>query len=67
LREIAKKIFKLPYVEPANHSYSHPFRWIELKDIDEYEHVEQVYNIDIPNYKFNIYEEITNWAKGFIS
>ena len=29
LSEIARKIFRLPHVEAASHSYSHPYPWIE--------------------------------------
>lgn len=60
---IAKEIFNLPYVEPANHSYSHPYKWIQLKDTDNFAHIEQIYNIDIPNYKFDILEETINTNK----
>lgn len=62
-KNIAREIFNLPYVEPANHSYSHPYRWFQLKDINEYDHIEQVYNINIPDYKFNLYEETVETNK----
>lgn len=58
--QIAKNIFDLDYVEMANHSYSHPFKWIDIKDINEEEHITQIYNISIPDYKFNLNEEIIN-------
>lgn len=56
-KEISREIFKLNHVEAANHSYSHPLKWIHSKNINEYEHTEQIYNIDIPGYTFNLLEE----------
>lgn len=29
LTETARKIFRLPHVQPASHSYSHPYLWME--------------------------------------
>jgi hypothetical protein len=58
LKKIALDIFSLPNVEIGNHSFSHPFKWIQLSGTDEYEHIEQVYNLNIPGYKLNINEEI---------
>ncbi|MGC6595324.1 hypothetical protein ACP0GC_25365, partial [Escherichia coli] len=26
---LARKMFTLPYVEPASHSFSHPFNWAD--------------------------------------
>ncbi len=63
LIKIAREIFSLDNVEIANHSYSHPFKWIDLKNENEYEHIEQVYNINIPDYNFNIREETINTNK----
>jgi len=63
--DIAKSIFLLDNVEVANHSYSHPFRWIDLKLDDEFQHIEQVYNISIPGYKFDINYELLG-SKKFI-
>ena len=58
LEKIARAIFKLPWVEIANHSYSHPFAWGEaykntgriLSDTTE--------RLNIPNYRFSLKREI---------
>ena len=33
-RDIARKIYALPQVEVASHTYSHPFKWIFFEDYD---------------------------------
>lgn len=40
LVELARKIYALPHVEPASHSYSHPYLWIDddIQFVDLYEH-----------------------------
>lgn len=53
---IAKEIYKLPNVEPASHSYSHPFYWDpEYKHKDWYDHQ---YGIKIPGYSHDPKKEI---------
>lgn len=59
LEEVARRIFKLPHVEIASHTYAHPFRWDHsvrhgvFKDAtDEY------YHLDVPGYKFDLHREI---------
>lgn len=56
LEEVAKSIFKLPYVEPATHSFSHPFVW-QIK-YDKKENLPYGHNLPIPNYRFNLEREI---------
>ena len=34
-REAARSVFALPNVQPASHTYSHPFRWLEHDPSDE--------------------------------
>jgi hypothetical protein len=56
LQDIARQIFKLPYVEIASHTYSHPFSW------------QRVYpgmpagtgkfNLPIPGYRYDPHQEI---------
>ena len=60
LEKIARSIFKLKNVEPASHTFSHPFKWMTL-----YRHYEnrivpkdKHLNLPIPNYTFNIKREI---------
>lgn len=60
LEPIARKIFALPRVEAASHSFSHPFKWRALardstKESDtDGEH----YNLDIPGYDYDPAREI---------
>ncbi|WP_115703482.1 bifunctional glycoside hydrolase 114/ polysaccharide deacetylase family protein [Legionella sainthelensi] len=56
LEKIARKIFALPNVEIASHTYSHPFTWSKA---EKYTGTKpNPYTIKIPNYKFNVYTEI---------
>ncbi len=55
LEEIVKKTFSLPYVEPATHTFSHPFNYYKVSEQGE-EH--KGYNLKIPGYKYNFEREI---------
>lgn len=55
LMAIARDIFKLPWVEIASHTYSHPFDW---QLVAKYP-VSGKYNLPIPNYHFKLATEIT--------
>jgi hypothetical protein len=54
--KIAKKIFKLKNIEPASHSFSHPFDWADPKHP----------RLPIKNYKFSYKREIEGSLK-FVS
>lgn len=55
LVKLARSMFKLPNVEPASHSYSHPFYWDpQYQQKNRYEK----HHIDIPNYSFDPRKEI---------
>ncbi|MBE0622489.1 MAG: bifunctional glycoside hydrolase 114/ polysaccharide deacetylase family protein [Burkholderiales bacterium] len=54
LEPIARRIFALPHVEIASHTYSHPFRWRKV----EHDVTADGYNLDIPNYDFDIKAEV---------
>ncbi len=54
LEKAAKDIFKLPHIEPATHTYSHPFYWQKLQK----EPSNKKYNIAIKGYSFSIDREI---------
>jgi hypothetical protein len=54
LEPIARRIFELPHVEIASHSYSHPFRWRKIEE----EAGADRYNLDIPGYRFDILAEV---------
>jgi polysaccharide biosynthesis protein PelA len=53
MEQIAREIFRLPNVEIASHSYSHPFKWQQLEEDGEGEG----YNLPIPGYKFDLDKE----------
>lgn len=55
LEPIAREIFRLPHVEIASHSYSHPFYWHKAEQ-GEGENGE--YHLNIPGYKFDLHREI---------
>jgi hypothetical protein len=54
LEPIARRIFALPHVEIASHSFSHPFRWRKA----EHDSISDGYNLGIPNYAFDIKVEV---------
>ncbi len=55
LEAIAKEIFRLPLVEIASHSYSHPFQWRKLQSDTQ---GDGGYHLDIPGYIFDLRREI---------
>ncbi|MCX7086992.1 MAG: bifunctional glycoside hydrolase 114/ polysaccharide deacetylase family protein [Methylococcales bacterium] len=70
LEHIARKLFSLPNVEIASHSYSHPFFWLKAAEsvkpaYDRYQlskelqiDSEERYTLPIPNYQFNVEREV---------
>ncbi len=54
LEAIAKRMYAYPHVEPASHSFSHPFKWrrVELGGVGE------GYSLVLPGYTFNLAAEI---------
>jgi hypothetical protein len=55
---IARRIFALPWVESASHSFSHPFNWENIESKDRQIQGES-YTLTIPNYHFDLETEIT--------
>ncbi|MDF1760418.1 MAG: endo alpha-1,4 polygalactosaminidase [Coxiellaceae bacterium] len=53
--QAARDIFKLPWVEIATHTYTHPFMWRKLAR----DKVGVGYNLQIPGYKYSAEREIT--------
>lgn len=51
---IANKIFLLPWVEIASHTYSHPFDWVLVKKAPR----SGIYNLPVPNYIFKPEDEV---------
>ncbi len=55
LEKIARQIFALKNVEPATHTFSHPFKWLGIK---ENQSSGGDYNLPIKNYNFSFKREI---------
>lgn len=55
LEPIARKMFALPHVEAASHSYSHPFHWKKLQAGS----TDEGYNLQIPGYAYDVDREIS--------
>lgn len=60
---LARKMFTLPYIEPASHSFSHPFKWADAMHDTQTADVTQMdgdasRTLNVPNYKFNLQREI---------
>ena len=59
LEDIARRMFRLPHVEIASHTYSHPFRWDSrvrhgvFKDAKD-----ESYHLDVKGYNFDLNREI---------
>jgi len=56
LKKIAKEIFMLDNVESASHTFSHPFKWL---DIEENQKSGGDYNLPIKDYAFSFNREIS--------
>lgn len=64
LEDIARRIFALPHVELASHSYSHPFRWRALADADASRPgYGEGLNLMLPGYRFDLAAEIDGSAR----
>lgn len=55
LEALARKIFALPWVEMASHTYSHPFEW---EDAESHKPGPHVPHLAIKGYKFSLEREI---------
>ena len=54
LQKIVKEIYKLPNIEPATHTFSHPFFWNKIKNGD----LNKKYRLKPKGYKFSLDYEI---------
>ena len=61
MEDIARRMFALPYVEIASHSFTHPFSWNKAEQAtngkrskDE----EESYHLDVPGYSMDLTREI---------
>ncbi|MFO7541403.1 MAG: endo alpha-1,4 polygalactosaminidase [Thiobacillus sp.] len=57
LEPIARRMFALPHVEAASHSYSHPFKWQKLAAGVDAEEARD-YSLGVPGYTFDDAREI---------
>lgn len=62
LEAISRKIFRLPWVEIASHTYSHPFEWLSLKE-GEFTGSGKTaagygYNLSIEGYRYSLDKEV---------
>jgi polysaccharide biosynthesis protein PelA len=58
LEGIARKIFALPHVEIATHTYTHPFVWRAIVEGK----TDRPYNLKIPGYQFDLKREFSGSA-----
>lgn len=59
MEDIARRMFRLPHVEIASHSYSHPFLWNqEVKHGVFLEETQKDYHLELPGYTFSLEREI---------
>ncbi len=64
MKKIAKELYAIPWIEPASHSFSHPFFWnkvIEPKNASP--KIGKNYHLDIPNYYFSLKQETVKSIK----
>ncbi|WP_457567505.1 endo alpha-1,4 polygalactosaminidase [Desulfurobacterium sp.] len=71
LKKIARSIFSLKNVEPASHSYSHPFNWYDTLRMSEglppkTNDLEYGHNLPIPGYRPSLKKEII-WSINYIN
>lgn len=62
LEAIARRMFALPNVEVATHTYSHPFRWAKVEAHDAGEEADADYHLVLPGYVPSLEREITGSA-----
>lgn len=62
MESIAREIFRLPHVEIASHSYSHPFKWQKLSADGDGKGL----NLPIPGYQFDLNRE-TSGSVNYIN
>ena len=64
MEKIAKELYSIPWIEPASHSFSHPFFWgkaIEPKNSAP--KVGKNYHLPIPKYHFSLKQETIGSVK----
>lgn len=56
LIDITKKMFALKNVEPASHTFTHPFFWGKIVD----DNLSSQYRLKVPKYNFSLQNELKN-------
>lgn len=62
MEAIARKMFALPHVEIASHTYSHPFTWSKAESKSQQIAGEVSYHLEIPGYETDPQREIAGSA-----
>jgi len=58
MKKIAKKLYKIPWIQPASHTFSHPFFWNKvIRPENATPKVGKKYHLPIPNYYFSLKQE----------
>jgi peptidoglycan/xylan/chitin deacetylase (PgdA/CDA1 family) len=58
LEDIARRMFALPHVEIASHTYSHPFNWAKAEARASPDDPNAYYGLRVPGYSIDIEREI---------
>ena len=59
LEDVARRMFRLPHVEIASHTFAHPFRWDNTVSHGAYQNGDTAYyHLDVPGYRFDLNREI---------
>ena len=77
MKKIAKKLYQIPWVEPASHTLSHPFFWgmadknikSKKRPVEENNNgkAEKHYHLPLPNYHFDLKRETEDSVKFALS
>ncbi len=69
MKKIAKELYSIPWIEPASHSFSHPFFWGKaIQPKNSTPKAGKDYHLPIPNYTFSLKKETVgsiNFALSF--
>ena len=69
MKKIAKELYSIPWIEPASHSFSHPFFWNKvIQPQNASPKAGKDYHLNIPNYHFSLRQETIgsiNFALSF--
>ncbi|CAA6824687.1 MAG: Extracellular Matrix protein PelA, partial [uncultured Sulfurovum sp.] len=61
MEEIARELYRIPWIEPASHTLSHPFFWAKvIKPENASPKVGKKYHLPIKNYTFSLKRETIN-------